>query len=195
MACLETEDEKADLNTLKNTAESIVRAEVDALGYLLGRGYDVEITSTQDEHGHQVVFGVGVAELELSRDRRPVGPEGLLPLVFSSRFQLPLRLALGDLREAVRSPLDSGFFAYRAAESIMQAFRTNDDGEDRGPGWERMRAALKIDRADLDALRKFRDPRSHGEAIQLTSVEGASILRRAWAVVDAFVSYASEHPT
>lgn len=105
-AVVKTSGEEVDLLTLKNVVESLVRAEVDALGYLWGCGYDVEITSVVESSGNQVVFGVGIPELQQTKNERPLAFEDVWQVMSQSEY---LRRALGDLREAIRSPLDTGF--------------------------------------------------------------------------------------
>ncbi len=181
-----TEDSNVDLPTLKNYVEGIVRNLVDAYGYLSGRGYDIEITSVVDPAGMQTVFGVGVGALEQTQSERPLSFQDLKDVVFKSQ---ELRRALSDLREAIRSPLDTGFFCYRAIECIRQSFRQAEDGDKDGPSWGRLRDMLRVDRSWIEVVKKSADPQRHGGTPYMSGEDRVSAMLHAWKVVDRFCIY------
>lgn len=186
---VQTAKEVKDLPTLRNYVEQLVRTEVDAFGYLEGRGYDVEITSVTSADGQPlVVFGVEIRELQESKSERPVSFEELWKLLWDAKAA-PLRRALGDLREAIRAPLDTGFFCYRAVESLRQGFVEPEDGDSKGASWERLRNALCIDRSWIDELQKFGNPQRHGATPYMSGEERLLAMRLAWKVVDRLVEY------
>ncbi len=186
---VKTHENRADLETLRNYVRDLARVVVDTGGYLLGRGYDVEIDSVIQPDGTKVEFGVGIAVLESTQHERPLAFNETLSLVLTSEH---LRRAIGDLREAVRSPVDTGFFCYRAVESLRQHFRKEEDGEKQGPSWERMGNALRIDRGWVDELVKTAQQQRHGETPYMSGESRVTALMRAWKIVDRFVSYASK---
>jgi len=183
---LNTETVNVDLHTLKNYMEYIVRNLVDALGYLSGCGYDVEITSVTEPDGKQTVFGVGILELGETKRERPLEFPKLIEVINKSQH---LRRALGDLREAIRSSSDTGFFCYRAIECIRQSFKREEDGKDDSPSWERLRDALCIDRSWINYLIKFAKPQRHGETPYMSGKDRDSAMQHAWKVVDRFCVY------
>jgi len=183
---LNTETVNADLSTLKNYVEDTVKILVDAYGYLSGRGYDIEITSVVEPKGKQIVFGVGIYQLEQAQSERPLAFHELIEVMNKSPH---LRRALGDLREAIRSSLDTGFFCYRAIESIRQSFKKAEDGDKDGPSWERLRNALRIDRSWMDYLVKFATPQRHGEMPYMSGEDRLKAMQHAWKVVDRFCVY------
>jgi hypothetical protein len=185
---LNTKDMNPDLPTLKNYVEYLIRTIIDAYGYLSGRGYDVEVTSVVDPEGKQGVFGVGIRELEKAEKERPLSFQELLQVMKSPY----LCRALGDLRESIRSPMDSGFFCYRAAECVRQSFREEEDGDDSKPSWERLRNALRIDKSWIEKLKKFADPQRHGATPYMSGEERVSAMQHAWKVVDRFCVYAHQ---
>lgn len=184
---IETTDKNADLSTLKNYVEYLVRTVVDAYGYLSGRGYDVEITFVVDPDGKQTVFGVGIPELEEAQPERPLSFDDLLGVVKKSQH---LHRALGDLREAIRSPFDTGFFCYRAVECIRQSFVKEENVDNRKPSWKRLGNALRIDRSWIDKLTEFADPQRHGGTPYMSGKDRVSTMQHAWKVIDRFCVYA-----
>lgn len=183
---LNTETVNVDLGTLKNYVEYIVRTLVDAFGYFSGRGYDVEITSVIEPNGKQTVFGVGIHELEEAQRERPLGFHEIIEVMNKS---VHLSRALGDLRESIRTPWDTGFFCYRAIECIRQSFKREEDGKDDSPSWERLRDALCIDRSWINYLIKFAKPQRHGETPYMSGKDRDSAMQHAWKVVDRFCVY------
>lgn len=174
----------SDLPTLKNYMEYLIRTYIDAYGYLFGRGYDVEITSAINPEGNYTVFGVGIPELEESQNDRPLSFQQLVTAMNKSYY---LHRALGDLREAIRSPIDTGFFCYRAIESIRQNFKKeeNDDAK----SWVNLRKSLLIDRSWIDKVKKFADPVRHGDATYISGEDRILVMQHAWKVIDRFCLY------
>ena len=124
MVVASCEERIENLETLRNSVESAVRGVVDAFEFIEGRGYDVEITSVIDSTGEQwTVFGVEIRALQESKNDRSV-TFGELYALLTSQLQrqdettsfrlMQLRIALGDLREAIRSTSLTGFFCFRA---------------------------------------------------------------------------------
>ena len=175
-----------DIMTLKNYVENIVRTLVDSYGYLSGRGYDIEITSVVDNKGKHTVFGVGISELEKSQNERPLNYDQILTVTTKSQH---IHRAFGDLREAIRSPVDTGFFCYRAVESIRQNFKKENDGDNYKLSWERFRKSLLLDRSWIDTIKKFADPVRHGDAPYLSGTDRILILQHTWKIIDRFCLY------
>lgn len=187
---VEADGEVNDLPTLRNYVEWLVRIEVDAFGYLEGRGYDVEITSVTGSDGSPwLVFGVEEPALQQSKSERPVNFAELWKVLTSDERSAPLQRALGDLRQAIRARHDTGFFCYRAVESIRQSF-VKAEGRDNSPSWERLRKALRIDQSWLTKLAELSRPLRHGAYHFSSSQERELAMQHAWKVVDRFVEYA-----
>jgi hypothetical protein len=174
-----------DLETLKNTIEDLVRAEVDACGYILGRGYDVEITSCLGPEGRHTVFAVGIDEIEQMQIERPLQFSDLRPIVMESRH---LRRALADLRQSIRSPFDTGFFCYRAVECLRQYFVEQGYSGDKA-SWDRLRDVLRVDKAWIMEIKKHSDAPRHGKIADVSGNDRVSMMKLAWKVVDRFSVY------
>ena len=174
----------SDLMTLKNYVDYSVRTLIDAFGYLSGRGYDIEITSVVNHEGKHAVFGVGIPELEKSQKERPLSFQQLLEAMAKSQY---LHRALSDLREAIRSPVDTGFFCYRAVESIRQNFKNDNDND--AKSWENLRKSLLIDRSWIDKIKEFADKARHGETPYISGKNRILIMQHTWKVIDRFCLY------
>ena len=185
---VKTPSTEVNIPTVKNAVEGSVRVLTDFVGYLHGHGYDVEITSVWDsETGKVTVFGIDVAVTSDSKKERRAKLGKLLPVVLSSS---EIQLALADLREAIRSPGDTGFFSYRAIETLMQTFK--DDGDDAKKGWSQMRAALNLDEQWLKYVRRHATDRRHGKGRSISWEERRETMSRAWLVMDRYLEYLSK---
>jgi hypothetical protein len=175
-----------DIITLKNYAEYLVRTIIDAQGYISAKGYDVEIVSFADSNGKTGVFDVGVLHKDLEENKRPLHFHEVTIIVWQSPH---LRRALADLRESIRSPVDTGFFCFRAIESIRQYFVKAEDGKETAPSWERLRTTLRIDRSYFAKVQTFAEPQRHGETPYTSGEDRIDLMRHAWQVVDRFCLY------
>ena len=189
-----------DLETLRNTVESAVRGTVDAFGYTEGRGYDVEISSVISSTGEQrAVFGVEVAAIQATKGERPVSFGELYVLMTNptqsqdeaASFRLmQLRIALGDLREAIRSVDHTALFCYRAIECLRQCYldpNKQDDEAERRDSWQRMGNELSIDRSWIAQIQEASTLDRHGSHKAMSGEQRANLMLHTWKVVDRFI--------
>jgi len=189
-ALVETEEGDQDLLTLRNYLGDIVSAMTDALGYLSGCGYEIELTSVTFPDGRHEVFGVGIPILEEGKGDRPLTFRELFRLITSGRpSSFFLHRGFSDLRHAIRSSGNTAFFCFRAIEDMRRSFWKPEDGRHRRPSWERMAAALRIGRGYIVPVKQWRDLQAHGEPKHMTDRERAEILQRTWRVMDRFCAY------
>jgi hypothetical protein len=181
-------EEVIDLLTLKNYVHDAIRVELDILGYMNGCGYELEITQVADSLGNPpIIFGVGIPVLE--NVSRSVDFEKVMNLFQDNRGNY-LRLCLADLREAIREPRDVGFFIYRAIESLMQSFRTDDSTEGKRKGWESLRSELSVAQDNTRKLEKVANSFRHGETRYMSDAEKCDLFIIAWDIVGKYIEYA-----
>lgn len=176
---IEVEGSSLDLETLKNTVENLARAVVDVVGFSIGAGYDVEITSVVHEDGFLVVFGVGVDALRTPITEPMVSAESILRLSLSTRS---VRFVLGALREGVRMPEYTGLFSYLAIEMILQDFRNGLDSQvrdkDKGKelAWSSMRHHLRVGKDWLRQHKAYADAMRHGKIVFISGSERVAMM-------------------
>ena len=189
-----------NLETLRNSVENVIRGIVDAFGYIEGRGYDVEVTSVIDSAGDRwQIFPIEIGAIQATKKERPLAFGELCTLLLAgggdlgddAGFKLSqLRIALGDLREAIRSIDHSAFFCYRAIECLRQCYvelnsPVNDDT--RKASWERMREELCIERSWIHDIETASILERHGGHKGTTGEERGALMIRTWRVIDRFV--------
>lgn len=171
---------------MKNRVTRLVRNLADAIGHVTGASLDVEIISCIAPDGSGHVFNTGFDGLI----KHEVGSEEsqrifnvLITQATRSQF---VRMALSDLRSAIREPLDTCVNCYRAVESIRQEYLEGnpDKGTARKNSWKRLRGAVGVDEAELRWLEDRAAPRRHGNPIDVTHAERERALRLAWHVVE-----------
>ena len=170
--------------TLRNVVHGLVQANIDAYGYVSGRGFRAEIVSVLSPDGQMEVFGCGVPVLESTVEERPIDIAAILTLSYESRW---VRRMLADLSLAIREPIDSGFYLYRAIEAIRQHFQERANGENQA--WERLRRELKVRRESLEEIKSFADEPRHGSWAQISDQQSARILSLAWEIAFRFCNY------
>jgi hypothetical protein len=118
-------------------------------------------------------------------------------LIFSKENSEYLRLALSDLREAIRNPKDCGFFCYRSIECLRQYFvyknnLDNQKNRDKIKSWEILGKELDVDNDEIKSIIKpYADPARHGVRVYLSTTERQKIFDLTWKIIDNYVVYAS----
>lgn len=182
--------------SLKDVVEDNIRLQLDISGYLNGLGYDVEITQGYDPFNNVTFFGLNVFEVNDFIKNRPKRFSDVM-LIFSKENCEYLRLALSDLREAIRNPKDSGFFCYRSIECLRQYFvyknnLDNKNNRDRIKSWEILGKELDIDNNEIKSVIKpYADLARHGVRVYLSTTERQKIFDLTWKIIDNYVVYAS----
>jgi hypothetical protein len=178
--------------TLRNYVDTAIRVPIDSLGYILGCGYDIEITSMIDYLGNQVVFGVGIeGNVEEFKKNRPKDFPEILKLS-SEKDGRYLQLCFSDMREAIRNSKDAGFFCYRAIESLTKFFATKHelDKTKKKETWEKFRETLDIERDQIDFIQNFSEPVRHGDSKYISPEDMKKIYDYTWEMVDKYVVFA-----
>ncbi len=172
----------SNLIQLKQGIEDACRQLVDALGYALGCGYDVEITQISNPNNMDtIVFSVQEEGLAQITKQLNVEFNQIAPLL-NSPFGSFVRRCLADLREAIRNPADCGFHCYRALESLKWAFA--DDPDDEGSAWKNLRAAANVSKEEIvTKIKVFADGPRHGRAELIPLDQRRQLLTLTWEIV------------
>ncbi len=195
-ARLSSTQEVTDVEDMRERVEGAIRFCVDSLGYILACGYDVELTQVtliQPEPMQHIVFGVDVQGI---RPKQQYTHQEVLDLFQKTvavprHKQQPLRRALVDFREAIRSYEDTPFFCFRAIEDIRQLFVTDQDNDVKRT-WEKMSASLNVPIESIEyvwkKLRPIATQLRHGGSVDATSrADRLEMLKITWSIIDLFI--------
>ena len=144
--------------------QPLLRGLLDSLGLHLGAALDPEMTGgTLD--GVVTIGNLTKLGAYGTQDGAPrVGGESFFP-TWSRTVSNPFaRLALADLRYALRFDEDCPFFCYRALDSLRQHYAATTEATSEKVSWEKLRTELGIELTEIVALKAFADTRRHGGA-------------------------------
>jgi len=184
------------LDEIKLEVQEIATAFVDAFAFHLGMELRAELTHAYEE-GSEVGTHLFPGRQIESAYRVPGSPGAIhLPsnvldeLTDAAIHLAPVRLALSDLQRALLNHRDSGFYCYRAIESMRQVFLDGDDtGSAKRDSWKTMREVLQLEEADLMRVKQAGDTRRHGGTDRLTEEEAFFAVGYSRRVFLRFVEY------
>jgi len=183
-----------DIFDLRNVAKSILQNELSIVGYLKGYAYEVEIRRVLNRGlGIDYVFGIDIPcivernkaidfDKEILRIREKThGIEGVY-----------LHRCFTDLVTAMKNAEDTGFYCYRAIESLRQhcILKYQIDPEKKAEQWQKVRELAKCDEATLREIKAAADPLRHGDLVNVTSCDRAKLFIKTWDVVDGYLKNA-----
>lgn len=184
-------DHEWDIFDLRNVVKNLVQSHLDIVGYVKGYAYDFEISRVLNQsRSVDYVFGIDIpclvergksldlnAELIKLRDKT-IGPNG----VFLNR-------CFSDLVSAMKHADDTGFYCYRAIESLRHhcAAIHGLTSSEKSTQWDKFREVAVCDEKALRAIKQAADPLRHGETAGITSDDRAALFVKTWGVVDGYL--------
>jgi hypothetical protein len=182
---LETRDIDVNPDTMRNYVEYTARTLVDLYGFTAGNGYYTELSYVVDPQGQQTVLTTPIKALKEIEMERPLPFQKLLPVMVKSHL---LPRVLEYLREAVRSPFDTGFMCYSAIDTIRKNFVKEDDYEE-NQSWERMLENLRIDAGFISGIQDYTKSQGSIGPMYMLESERRLILEKCWKIVYRYCIY------
>jgi hypothetical protein len=179
--------------TLRNTVEDSVRVILDVLGYFKGYAYDAEITQMIKPFSTEnVVFGVDVAAIGGLVEKSGISIEDIFKVLFKPGG-VYLREAFSDVREAMKSPRDTGFYCYRSIESLMNCCAKMNNisvKNNKSRAWREFRTTYSIEESDIKWIKEFADPPRHGDFLKetrMTDKNRADLFKKTWEIINKYI--------
>jgi hypothetical protein len=184
----------ADVPSLRNIAADCIRQITDLVGYQQGCWFDVEVVSAIcRDTGDWTVFGTEIPVLAARRHAGGAGviDHGLLKVAGQSPA---VQIVLADFREAMRVPVGTGLFCYRAIEAMMQSMKTEEmkhlpNKTQDDLAWDLLRERLRIDRSAIDEVKKHADLPRHGKTSSISDAERAKVFELTDEIIKRFLVY------
>lgn len=193
-----TQDEKANLETLKNCIEESIRLIVDTYCYIKSYNYDVEINKvTCLELNIDKAFTIQ-GEWNINKDKEQTDNELTNWMMFlSMRRDLEfLKNVLSDFRRSIKYPAETAAFCFRAVETIRRFYFEDmtiaDEKKRRIVGWKLLRKELDFNRKFFKEIEKFAVPNRHGNYPVITYPEREKIMNKTRQVIDGFMRYVQQ---
>jgi hypothetical protein len=187
-------DVEWDILDLRNVVKNILQNQVAVIGYLKGYAYEVEIRRVlHPELGIDYVFGIDIpciAERNESIDleakivsirEKTTGIEGVL-----------LNRCFNDLVMAMKNSDDTGFYCYRAIESLRQhcIIKFQLTPENKSMQWKKLREIAQCDEETIRSIKESADPVRHGDVMSITSEDRKTLFLKTWDIVDRYIENA-----
>jgi hypothetical protein len=180
-----------DIYDLRNIVRNFVQNYLNFIGYLKGYAYDLEITRVINQKEKiDVVFGIDIPcikglheNLDLDKEisflkEKTAGENG----VFVNR-------CLNDLVLSMKHADDTGFYCYRAIESLkhhcISIFQLSQLGKDKQ--WEKFREVSNTNKEDIMLIKKTADPLRHGNIGGSSAEERTKLFIETWGIVDRYL--------
>lgn len=181
-----------DIFDLRNVVKNIIQNHLAMVGYFMGYAYDLEITRVLN-HSREIdwVFGIDIPcltergkgidlqdALVKLRDKT-IGENG----VFLNR-------CFADLVSSMKHADDTGFYCYRAIESLRHHCAAVHGLTEAGKArqWEKLREVSGCTEENLRKIKSAADPLRHGEASGGNTEDRTKLFTNTWDIVDGYLN-------
>lgn len=192
-------DHEWDIFDLRNLVKTWVQNQLAMVGFVLGYAYEIEISRVlHQQKSIDYVFGIDipclasrntevdvVAELE-RLDKKCFGPKGVF-----------LHRCFTDLAFAMKHADDTGFYCYRALESLVHHCMVLEGipKSKKKSGWETFREKSGSSEELVYSIKDAADPLRHGEATSTTANARETMLVSTWDIVTRYLNNLPESPS
>jgi hypothetical protein len=180
-----------DIFDLRNTVRNLLQNELAVIGYLEGYAYDLEITRVLNRTlGIDYVFGIDIPCI--AERNKAIDKHERLTLIrqkSSGREGVLLHRCFNDLAMAMKSPEDTGFYCYRAIESLRQhcIMKFSFPPDKKAEQWQKLREVAECDESTIRDIKAAADPVRHGDISSITSQDREALFTKTWNVVDGYI--------
>ncbi len=184
-------DVEWNIYDLRNIVKSILQNQVAVIGYLKGYAYEVEIRRVlHHELGIDQVFGIDIPCI--AERNKSIDFEERITAIREKTFGMEGRLlhrCFNDLVMAMKSPDDTGFYCYRAIESLRQhcIIKFQIPPENKSMQWKKLREIAQCKEEVIRAIKESADAVRHGDVIDMTSEDRKTLFLSTWDIVDSYI--------
>jgi len=187
-------DNEWDIFDLRNVVSYILQSNLAIIGYLKGYAYEVEITRVLNlAKGIDYVFGIEMPCIEKRNEKINISEKlGEVQAKINGELGVYLSRCFTDLVSAMKNPEDTGFYCYRAIESLCHhcsyIHNIPVDDKHRSAQWEKFREISGSDETALRTLKEAADPIRHGKPVHISSAGREKLFIITWSVVDHYLT-------
>lgn len=185
-------DHEWDIFDLRNVAEQLVTDILAVIGFLKGYAYDVEIRQIiKDDKNIDYVYGINIPCIE-KRNENISFEKRLTELLTKTTGDngVFIKRCLNDLIVAMKQPGDTGFYCFRAIETLRHYCKNRFHIEKEADQWKKVSEMSGYKKDYIDVVRRFAFPERHGDILPITSSDRQEIFMKTWDVVKGFLKNA-----
>ncbi len=180
-----------DIHDLRNIVKNIVQNHLNLVGYLKGFAYDLQLTRVINKSRNiDYVFGIDIPCLK-NRNKSIDLHEEIIKLQNKSAGVngMFITRCFRDLASAMKDADDTGFYCYRAIESLRHhcAAIYELSSSDKIIQWNKFREIAACDEDTLRSIKQAADPLRHGDVTGISSDDRASLFIKTWDIVDGYI--------
>jgi hypothetical protein len=187
---VEAEDEWP-IHDLRNVVKNLVHEQLAVLSFLSGNAYDVEVSrAVNRERGIDVAFGVDIPCLTKRANGTNLWERyAELLLKMQGPNAVFLSRCFSDLVSAMKQADDTGFYCYRAIESLRHHCAATHGlaGTTKNKQWEKFRDVAGCTEVTARELESAAIRLRHGELTCLTDKERSDLLTSTWNLVEGYL--------
>jgi len=180
-----------ELYYLKNMAESHISNILAIVGFINGCAYNIEITQViNEEKSLDFVYGIDIPCIWERNKNVEINDKlnSLFSKISNSGINsIYLSRCFTDLIMGMKHPNDTGFYCYRAIESLRQYCKNKFNIEKESEQWRKLSEITSYDKEHIQVVKKFADPVRHGDILSITDSDRVEIFMRTWDIVEAFL--------
>lgn len=190
---LQLNQKYADILTLKNVIVDTIYCLTDSICFEMACALHVDIRSVLDiQSGQSAVFESVIPAM--TGDENELQEIRLFP-IFDVAGREPLfGRAIGDYRSAIDRPKDTGFYCYRAFESVLHVVCREIDSKKKPKRIDALHHRLGITAACTTKLQDLGGDVRHGKIVWFTDLDRLQALRIAKEIIERAVKYYSSDP-
>lgn len=185
-----TEKNRLSVFDIRNIVKTILTDILSIFGFIKSYAYDVEITRiVNKELNIDYVFGIETHLIEKRNLNKDLNLElqKILDLIFKERENaIFIRRCLNDLVNAMKNPIDTGFYCYRAIESLKQYCKYKYNLEKEADQWKKLSNITGFNKDKIKLIREFSLTTRHGDIKSISDENRGKILADTWDIVEKF---------
>jgi hypothetical protein len=181
-----------EVHDLRNVVKAMVSHQLEVVGFIKGLAYDVEIRRVLNpEHGVDYVFGVEIPCIaERNKDIDLASRLNEIRNKTDGNLGVFLHRCFADLVSAMKNADDTGFYCYRAIESLRQhcIVKFGLNPAKKPVQWAKVRELSGCSEEIIREIKAAADASRHGEVPKVTSDQRQRLFLITWNVVDGYLA-------
>jgi hypothetical protein len=181
-----------NIHDLRNVVKSILQNELAMIGYLKGYAYEFEITRVLNpSQDIDYVFGIDIPCIAKPRESTNLEAEReKLKLKTIGRDGVYINRCLSDLVSAMKHADDTGFYCFRAIESLRLhcASIHSIDIDNKKAQWKKFNEVSGLSESETKVVTEAAKPVRHGDVARLSGNEREELLKKTWVIVESYLN-------